>query len=121
MKTKLTLQELFNLSSEIEGVSIRNEKGESQIIVKGIMNHKLSIVLKYRLHKLIDAINQEKKIFTDLRDNLDKDLTTEARAAEIQKLAEQEIELEYPDLVIEDFEKLETEEYYGTFFNKIIK
>lgn len=67
VKTKLSLGELYALESEING-SVNPATGEK--IVKGIMGHSLSMIIRYHLSNLSDILSAEKKKIDSMRDEL---------------------------------------------------
>lgn len=144
-KTKLTLNEIYELEAEISGYQIEDKK-----IYEGVLNHKLPIVLKYYLKKLQSILKEEKTLIEDSRAELIKKFGKERDDGNIviepfvvvnetdeegkgiekrlpnenflkfqeeyQKLLSEEKEVEHYVFKIEDFSELETDDNYTVFY-----
>lgn len=143
MKVKLTLDEIYGLSSEVSGIS-NTQTGER--ITKGLLGQELKLVTKFKVSELRDVLTPHVKNIDTLREELIKKLGTadEARGQyfiphtikegddnvmvnpnfiefnnSFDTLLKEERELEVPEFKIEDFD-FKTEENYDVFF-KLLK
>ena len=72
--TKLTLNEIYGLESELFGLT-NPQSGE--VIIKGLLSQSLTLKNRYWLSRLGESIQEEKKAVDTLRDSLIKELGTE--------------------------------------------
>lgn len=150
IKTKLTISEIINLESELNGVS-NQQTGE--VLFKGLLNHKLPLLVKYRLTEFADKLVKIKKNTFKLQQDLYKELGEQVKDKpdiyevkrkikikkedsdeeieidnpnlkklneEIKSLSESEKELEHYPFRITDF-AIETEETFPIFLSKIVR
>lgn len=143
MKLKLTLDEVYQLSLEISGIT-NTQTGEK--ISKGLLNQELNLVTKFRLSELRDILVPYVKNIDTLREELIKKLGTIDEATgsmslsytikegddnvivnpkyieydnSMSALLKEEVEIEVPEFKIEDFD-IKTDESYNVFF-KLLK
>lgn len=143
MKLKLTLDEVYQLSLEISGIT-NTQTGEK--ISKGLLNQELNLVTKFRLSELRDILVPYVKNIDTLREELIKKLGTIDEATgsmslsytikegddnvivnpkyieydnSMSALLKEEVEVEVPEFKIEDFD-IKTDESYNVFF-KLLK
>lgn len=146
-KIKLKLGEVLQLSHEINGLH-NPETGE--VIYQGFLNQNLSIILKYELTDCGEFLTKERKKIESLRDELVKKYGTEQDGvmsvktyleykddegnvtrsvnpkyveldAEYSKLLDQEKEVEFPEITLQDLKEAgKTKDQYRTLF-KLIK
>jgi hypothetical protein len=146
-KIKLKLGEVLQLSHEINGLH-NSETGE--VIYQGFLNQNLSIILKYELTDCGEFLTKERKKIESLRDELVKKYGTEQDGvmsvktyleykddegnvtrsvnpkyveldAEYSKLLDQEKEVEFPEITLQDLKDAgKTKDQYRTLF-KLIK
>ena len=133
----LSLQEVLNLSVELEGfVSPETRK----VVVKGLINQELSLVGKYWVSKLLNTIKDEKSKIETLRTELVKKYGTEVDgnitikvwtddtqtattpeyqefSAELAKLLNEKVTIQFTPIKLSLLEKIDTTETYVTFFN----
>jgi DUF1009 family protein len=143
-KVTLKLAEIMSLEAEIGG--LQNQQTQ-EIVLKGLLNHKLQLVTKFKLKMLLNAISVIKKANDELRDELLKEYGTEQENGMVsipmyvdadaeQKeynpiyiefvkkmdiLLAKEIEVEFEEITLEDLKDLEIEESYPTFMDILIK
>lgn len=142
MKTiKITTQELLELLAELQGIHT-----EERTILKGLIEYKLPIVVKYKLSKLIKTLNTEKDLFEEMRKDLVKTHSKEKDEngndiikptvvvkgkevinpdfVEYQKqfklLLVKETELSFEDISIEEFKDIEIEGSFDKFFAFVV-
>lgn len=130
--TKLTLQEIYGLESELFGLT--NQSGEA--LMKGILSQNLSLKNRYWLSRLGESIQAEKKAVDTLRDQLIKELGEADKDGnfslqpmidekvnpnfvkfqeELTALLKEEKEISHSIFTLEQFESLETSEHYPVF------
>lgn len=130
--TKLTLQEIYGLESELFGLT--NQSGEA--LMKGILSQNLSLKNRYWLSRLGESIQAEKKAVDTLRDQLIKELGEADKDGnfslqpmlnekvnpnfvkfqeELTSLLKEEKEISHSVFTLEQFESLETSEHYPVF------
>jgi hypothetical protein len=73
-KVTLTLKDVLNLEVELNG-AVNQQTGQK--VVDGILNEKLSLILKYHLERVIKQIADHKKHVETLREELIKKYGTE--------------------------------------------
>jgi DUF1009 family protein len=143
-KVTLKLAEIMSLEAEIGG--LQNQQTQ-EVVLKGLLNHKLQLVTKFKLKMLLNAISVIKKANDELRDELLKEYGTEQENGMVsipmyvdadaeQKeynpiyiefvkkmdiLLAKEIEVEFEEITLEDLKDLEIEESYPTFMDILIK
>lgn len=140
-KTTLKLIQFFALDAELNGV--RNQEN-GEVIVKGILSEKLPMYVKYWLTDLSKKAAEEKKACEELRNEMikkygeEKDGTVSISVMikdedgnnvqnpqliefekEYNELLNQEKEIEYKQLSIDDFAKVETDENYPILLSLI--
>ena len=139
-KIKLSIAEIVGLEAELNGL-VNQQNGE--VISKGLFGEKLSLVVKYRLKKLSDALAAEKKTIEDLRQELIKKFSKEEEDGKysIPMWEDEEQTIEHPDFVefkkqydallleekefeynplsIEDIEDIKSDERYDLVFRLI--
>ena len=134
-KTKLSLGEIINLESEINGLT-NQQTGE--VVLKGLLSENISLVMKYRLTKLADSIAPDKKVLDGLRDELIKKHGEEKDgsifvsqfldepktvinpkfiqfANEYETLLAEQKEIEHPIVTLEDIKDVKSEGRYTVF------
>jgi hypothetical protein len=143
MKLKLTLDEIYQLSLEISGIT-NTQTGEK--ISKGLLSQELNLVTKFRLSELRDILVPYVKNIDTLREELIKKLGTIDESTgsmslsytikegddnvivnpkyieydnSMSALLKEEVEVEVPEFKIEDFD-IKTDESYTVFF-KLLK
>jgi hypothetical protein len=130
--TKLTLQEIYGLESELFGLT--NQSGEA--LMKGILSQNLSLKSRYWLSRLGEIVQAEKKAVDTLRDQLIKELGEADKEGnfslqpmlnekvnpnfvkfqeELTSLLKEEKEISHSVFTLEQFESLETSEHYPVF------
>jgi len=130
--TKLTLQEIYELESELFGLT--NQSGE--VLMKGMLSQNLSLKNRYWLSRLGESIQAEKKAVDTLRDQLIKELGEVDENGnyslqpmvdekvnpnfvkfqeELTALLKEEKEITHAVFTLEQFESLETSEHYPVF------
>lgn len=143
-KVTLKLAEIMSLEAEIGG--LQNQQTQ-EVVLKGLLNHKLQLVTKFKLKMLLNAISVIKKANDELRDELLKEYGTEQENGMVsipmyvdanaeQKeyspiyiefvkkmdiLLAKEIEIEFEEITLEDLKDLQIEESYPTFMDMLIK
>lgn len=136
------IDELFQLDAELNGFSTEKD-GE---VIKGLLNERLPIKVKYYLFKLEEVVSSKKKSFQETIQKCIKDLGEEdenggfsipqkikakngklidnPKFAEVNKQIEdirlESISLESKDFSIEDF-NLESSSQYRLFLKRFIK
>lgn len=127
-KTKFTVGELYQLHNELAGTQE----------TPGLLSEKLPLTTKYHLTKLAKSAQQHKQNFEDLRTELIKALGTPSEDGQSYSLPEFiegernenhtsfvkqlnellvcEEEIDVPNLTIEDFSTLETNNFYPMLF-----
>lgn len=138
-KTTMKLGQFFALDAELNGI-VNQENGE--VIVKGILSQKLPMYVKYWLIDLAKKVGDAKKSCEELRNEIIKKYGEEKdgsysipftikdedgnevrnpQSIEFEKeygdLLNEDREIEYKQLSIEDFSKVETEENYVILFS----
>lgn len=95
-KIKLSITEIVGLEAELNGL-VNQQTGE--VVSKGLFGEKLSLVVKYRLKKLSDALAAEKKVIDDLREELIKKYGEEHEGGgySVPMWADEEQTIEHPD------------------------
>ena len=131
--TKLTLNEIYGLESELFGLT-NPQSGE--VIIKGLLSQSLTLKNRYWLSRLGESIQAEKKAVDTLRDSLIKELGTEENGnfslnpmidekpnpnfikfqEELSSLLKEEKEISHSVFSLDQFENLETTEHYPVFF-----
>lgn len=130
--TKLTLQEIYGLESELFGLTNSNQ----EVLMKGILSQNLSLKNRYWLSRLGESIQAEKKAVDTLRDQLIKELGEVDEKGnyslqpmieekvnpnfvkfqeELSALLKEEKEITHAVFTLEQFESLETSEHYPVF------
>lgn len=130
---KIKIKEVLELEVQLNGL-----KGEG-IEIKGLLNERLNIKTKYWLGKIFDQVQSEKKSFSTLRDELIKKYGEEKDGSfqvdpvingkqnknftkffeELNVLLDQEIEMKFPKMSIDDFD-LETDSNYTFLLSYLI-
>jgi len=144
-ETTLTLNEVYELESELNGFSHEGKK-----IFDGLLNQKTSFVVKYHLKKLYQLVKVEKDLIDELKNDLIKKYGTERedgtivieprvkvsetvdngedvekfvvnqKFLEFQKefnnILEQSKTIEHHAFVIDDFSNIETDDNYTVFY-----
>lgn len=132
--TKLTLNEIYGLESELFGLT-NPQSGE--VLAKGLLSQSLTLKNRYWLTRLGESIQSEKKAVDTLRDSLIKELGTEDENGnfslqpmidekpnpnftkfqeELSSLLNEEKEISHSVFSLDQFENLETTEHYPVFF-----
>lgn len=75
-KIKLSLSDIYSLEIEISGAS-NPENGN--LMIKGLMNQKLSLVTKFKLSEIKEVVSVHKKNVDSLREELIKKLGDETK------------------------------------------
>lgn len=130
--TKLTLQEIYGLESELFGLTNSNQ----EVLMKGILSQNLSLKNRYWLSRLGESIQSEKKAVDTLREQLIKELGEVDEKGnyslqpmieekvnpnfvkfqeELSALLKEEKEITHAVFTLEQFESLETSEHYPVF------
>ena len=147
-KLKLKLGEVLQLGHEINGLT-NPETGE--IIYEGFLNQNLSIILKYELTDCGELLTKERKKIDSLRDELIKKHGEEKNGgivvnmyleskdaegniiktinpkyldfdAEYSKLLDQEKEIEFPEITLQDLKDAgKTKDQYRVLFKFVKK
>lgn len=139
-KIKLTLGEIIALEGEINGVM--NQQTQA-VIVKGLLSENISLIIKYRLSKLVESLTGDKKTLDSLREELikkygDEDgkggiivhpFLDEAKtiqnpkyvsfANEYNTLLAEEKEIDFPHVTLNDIKDIKGESFYGVFLSQI--
>ena len=139
-KKKLSLGEIINLEAEINGVT-NQQTGE--VLLKGLLGENISLVIKYRLTKLVESLASDKKTLDDMRNelvkkygesdgkgnisvepHLDKAKTQinpkfEEFAKEYNTLLSEQKEIDFPTITLEDIKDVKSEGFYGMFLRLI--
>ncbi|MBW6491861.1 MAG: hypothetical protein K0B15_11785 [Lentimicrobium sp.] len=127
-KVKITLEEALALETELAG--FRDHTG---VIVKGLLNQKLSLSKKYHLSNLLKQVSEDKAFVTEEGNKLRNELGTPEQIVEIAKNHMHPKNVEYQNqmreliqkttkevritnLSMDDFGNIETEEYYPVLF-----
>ena len=146
-KSSLKLHEYYTLEAELNGLT-NQQSGE--VISKGLLNEKLSLVAKFWLNELGKKVASEKESVEKLREELIKKLGTEEEGQvfikmydevkdeegntvsrsltsnfiefnqEYEKLLSEEKELEYRPFELSELANVETEGNLNVFF-KLVK
>ncbi|MBW6491960.1 MAG: hypothetical protein K0B15_12285 [Lentimicrobium sp.] len=128
-KVKITLEEALALETELGG--FRDQAGA--VVMKGLLNQKLSLSKKYHLSNLLKQVSEDRAFVTKEGNKLRNELGTPEQILEIAKNPMHPKNLEYQNqmrelikntnreievshVVIDDFETIETDEYYPVFF-----
>lgn len=132
--TKLTLEEIYGLESELFGISNRET---NEVVFKGLLSQSLPIKLRYWLSRLADKIQAEKAAVDKLRDELIKELGVLGEDGnytlnpmiddepnpnwtnfqeQLGSLLKEEKEISHSVFTLEQFDNLETTEHYPVFF-----
>jgi len=130
---KIKIKEVLELEVQLNGL-----KGEG-FEIKGLLNEKLNIKTKYWLGKIFDQVQSEKKSFSTLREELIKKYGEEKDGSfqvnplidgkqnknftkffeELNVLLDQEVEMKFPKMSIDDFD-LETDGNYTFLLSYLI-
>lgn len=137
-KKSLKLIQFYNLEAELNGVA-NPQTGEK--LTKGLLSEKLQLKTKYWLTDLYKKAKEQTDACSALRDELIKKYGEESEKGisispaieedgksvpnpkfvlfqeEFNALLNEEREIEYKELNIEDFGSIETEEVYETLFS----
>lgn len=137
-KKSLKLVQFYNLEAELNGVT-NPQTGEK--LTKGLLSEKLQLKTKYWLTDLYKKAKEQTDACSALRDELIKKYGTESDKGvsisqtieedgknvvnpsfvsfqnEFNALLNEEREIEYKELSIEDLGSIETEEVYETLFS----
>lgn len=137
-KKSLKLVQFYNLEAELNGVT-NPQTGEK--LTKGLLSEKLQLKTKYWLTDLYKKAKEQTDACSALRDELIKKYGEESDKGvsisqtieedgktvinpsfvsfqnEFNALLNEEREIEYKELSIEDFGSIETEEVYETLFS----
>ena len=145
---KMKYAELLSLDAEINGFYREAQKDEEgnqvypEIKIVGIANslpEEINFILKYRLDKLVDAINTEKKVFYEMQQELAKKYGTEKEGVisietmidgkpnknlekfnkENQELLDEEIELTYKPLPLKSMGDIVNSQRYSILYDFI--
>jgi hypothetical protein len=135
---KLTLGEISVLFDELNGRIINQDTRERN--KTGLLSQKLSIKSKYILNNQLNkSLTEELKCFDEAQLELFKEFAADGKAEEnnnvykvhsenqselmdkINELSFIEKEIAVPDLNVEDFFDIETEDYYPIFLEKLLK
>jgi hypothetical protein len=121
MKSKqLTLGEISLIYTEIVG--------NQNVQLKGLMNYEMKMSLKFKLHTLAKALEphfqfvqeQNKKFLESHGGQIDQTSPEfQEFINKINEMMEIEHEINIPELSIEDFEDIKTNEYPANLFNLI--
>lgn len=143
--TSLTLREVYELESEISGLT-----NEGKVLIEGLINQKISIVTKYHMNKLVTVLRDEKKMIDEFKNELIKKYGKENEdgsfviepfvlvsekneedeiiskrvqnvsflkfSEEYSKLLNEVKDIEHNSFDINDFSKIETTDNYNIFF-----
>lgn len=139
-KIKLQLGEIIALEAEINGIT-NQQTGE--VVLKGLLSENISLIIKYRLSKLVETLAADKKTIDSLREDLIKKygeedgkgnmfvnpFSDEAKtiqnpkwisfANEYNKLLAEEKEIEFPSVTLDDLKDVKGEGFYGVFLKHI--
>ncbi len=139
-KKKLSLGEIINLEAEINGLT-NQQTGE--VLLKGLLAENISLVIKYRLTKLVESLTSDKKTLEDMRNelvkkygesdgkgnisvetHLDKAKTQinpkfEEFAKEYGTLLAEQKEIDFPTITLEDVKDVKGEGFYAVFLSLI--
>lgn len=139
-KIKLSIAEMVGLEAELNGLV---NQQTNEVIAKGLLGEKLSLVTKYRLKKLSDALAAEKKTIDELRSELIKKFGEEGEDGQVsipmfigedQKeenpnftefktqydaLLDDEREFDYTPLSIDELKDIQTDQRYDLVFRLI--
>lgn len=122
--TKLTLNEIYSLHFELVGFEDK----------KGLLSQPLPMKVKYWLDRLAKVTTSEVKSIDDLRNELIKELGEEVDGQiqikigsenmaifneKFNELISVEKDIEHALFTFEQFENVESSEFYGTFFKLI--
>lgn len=137
-KKSLKLVQFYNLEAELNGV-VNPQTGEK--LTKGLLSEKLQLKTKYWLTDLYKKAKEQTDACSALRDELIKKYGEESEKGisispltekdgdsvanpkfvlfqeEFNALLNEEREIEYKELSIEDFGSIETEQVYETLFS----
>ena len=145
-KITLKLSEFYQLEAELNGVT-NQQTGE--VLSKGLLSEKIKLTTKYWLHDLNKKVATEKESVEKLKEELIKKYGKEENGAisiplyinevideetksrevnpdfvkfqnDFNALLNEERDLEYRSFSLEEFDGVETEGVYNTFF-KLIK
>lgn len=125
---KLKIRDVLELEVQLAGFT------NDSVSVKGLLREKLNIKTKYWLGKVFEQISKEKKLFNELRDELIKKYGEEYEngievkqfkdnklndnfikfSEELNALLDQEIEMKFPKLSIDDFDFSSEDNYSFT-------
>ena len=131
---KLKIRDMLELEVQLAGFN------NGSVSIKGLLREKLNIKTKYWLGKVFEQVDKEKKLFSELRDELIKKYGEENEngievkqfkdgklnddfvkfSEEINALLDQEIEMKFPKLSIDDFD-FDSEENYSFAISFVIE
>jgi hypothetical protein len=127
-KITLKLLEILNLYIEITGTNPLNNIITHDNEYDVLLKENLSISTKFKLYKLITSLDKEIDIFIKNRDELVKkhgtttDKTTytvihvDEFNKEIEELLQLDIEIEYHELILSEFEHIKTSNIQPTLY-----
>lgn len=139
-KKKLSLGEILTLEAEINGVT-NQQTGE--VLLKGLLSENISLIIKYRLTKLVESLASDKKTLDDLRNELIKKYGEEDSnggisvethldkaktqvnpkftefANEYNVLLSEKKEVDFPSITLEDIKDIKSESFYSVFLSQI--
>ena len=142
-KITLTLSQILSLEQEIGGLK-NQQTGES--IFKGLLSHKMPMPTKFKLKMLLNAISSIKQANDEIREELIKEYGTEVNGVisvfmyvdekaqvkeytpnyiefvkKIEELLAKQIEIEFEQILIDEFKDFNEEDTYPTFLDLLIK
>jgi hypothetical protein len=144
-KKKITQKLSQILSLEVEIGGLKNQQtGESTF--KGLLSHKMPMPTKFKLKMLLNTISEIKKVNDEIREELIKEYGTEANGGisismyvdenaevkeynpnyiefvkKMEELLAKDIEIEFEEILIDEFSEFSEEDVYPAFLDLLIK
>ena len=144
-KKKITLNLAKILSLEVEIGGLKNQQ-TGETVLKGLLSHKIPMPTKFKLKILHNTILNIKKANDEIREELIKEYGTEVNggisiamfvdaeaevkeynpnyiefAKKMEELLAKEIEIEFEEIVIDEFKEINEEDVYPTFWDLLIE
>ena len=142
-KITLTLSQILSLEQEIGGLKNQHT---GEFILKGLLSHKMPMPTKFKLKMLLNAISSIKQANDEIREELIKEYGTEVNGVisvfmyvdekaqvkeytpnyiefvkKIEELLAKQIEIEFEQILIDEFKDFNEEDIYPTFLDLLIK
>jgi len=125
---KITIGEAITLELEIAGFT----SDDGTTTKKGLINQRLPLGLKYKLNQILNQVQGDRTFINDQAQKLRAELGTPEEIKEASKNPDHKLNIEFqrqiqeavdtkktitiPDIGIEEFSEIETDEFYPVLF-----